>query len=227
VTNPLLAGKSFAHQAAQFSLAAPFVALLLGFCLTPALDRAGAEGTINVMSVRWALFGLNILLLVSSFVLGIYALTAIRKLGTKGLLVRSIVGVAASGIILFFIAGLFFAEPPAIRVAKRVTGTWVSKVSHPGTGWAHVRMELLPRGSARWQLTDGPAPMDLGGKWKILRQKDSPLLVLQIQFDKPPADAPQLTALAWAIEHVEESRLDLFTRDASGKRVLEIYTRAP
>ncbi|MCL2646158.1 MAG: hypothetical protein FWD61_04025 [Phycisphaerales bacterium] len=211
-------GKGFVYQAAQYSIAAPVVALGLGLCLTGALKESGDAGI--EWSARMALAVLNMAIITSGLIMGLVALAAVPKRGAKGLLVRGIVGVVLSGgilaLVLWTILGGMSLGP---AMAKRLVGNW-KETSGIGV------LRLHGDGTGVWEMQK-PMANTFPGKWKVLRQQDATKpLVLRFEFDKPPEFAPELKGMGWEIEHVEAGRLDLNGRDATGKQTMEIFTRS-
>jgi hypothetical protein len=86
-------GSYFARQAANFSLAAPFVAMAVNGC-----SREGVRGNrVGMMIVG----GIGILFIVSGFILGVIALVRTKRCGREGIFGKAIAGVCING---FFIA---------------------------------------------------------------------------------------------------------------------------
>ena len=98
---------SFARQAATASLAAPLVAMALGFLST----HAARGDRVATMVVTCTV----LLLILTGFVLGIVALVQTRKYGTRGILGKAVAGVCINGLLIGLI---LVALPAAINAAR-------------------------------------------------------------------------------------------------------------
>lgn len=83
------AKQSFVHQAARFSFWAPLTAVAIGF-FTSSFGQ----------TERLIIGGINLVLVLAGFVLGVVALFGIRRHGARGILAYSLCGVVLNGLIL-------------------------------------------------------------------------------------------------------------------------------
>jgi len=91
-------GWYFARQAANFSLAAPFVAMGVNGCSRGALQ----DNPVSMMIVG----GMGVLLIVSGFILGVIALGRTKKCGAEGIFGKAAWGVCING---FFIVSMLLS----------------------------------------------------------------------------------------------------------------------
>lgn len=82
----------FAYNAANLALALPLISTVITGALTPQLRSS--YGLVMTFA------GFTVTLLIA-FILGIYALASMRRLGTKRLLFRSLIGVVLSGFLIY------------------------------------------------------------------------------------------------------------------------------
>jgi hypothetical protein len=91
-------GWYFARQAANFSLAAPFVAMGVNGCSRGALQ----DNPVSMIIVG----GMSILLILSGFILGVIALGRTKKCGAEGIFGKAAWGVCING---FFIVSMLIS----------------------------------------------------------------------------------------------------------------------
>ncbi|HVT82762.1 MAG TPA: hypothetical protein VHM90_19145, partial [Phycisphaerae bacterium] len=169
---------------------------------------------------------LNLLLLAGSVLSGLIALCFVPKLGRKGILGRSVVGVLISSVFLAGAAYLFLMPSFASGVQKRITGNWYSTLSAPGMAKVHVKMALNTDGSASWELLDGPRPVVITGRWSVFSpSRTSVDMTLQIRFNAANPNFPGKDGLGWHIASSSETQLELSTNDAAGNPSREVYIR--
>jgi len=83
-------GWYFARQAANFSLAAPFIAMVLNWFSRDEVRRN--RGSMLIVG------GICMLLIVSGFILGVIALVRTKKCGREGIFGKAITGVCINGL---------------------------------------------------------------------------------------------------------------------------------
>jgi uncharacterized membrane protein YeaQ/YmgE (transglycosylase-associated protein family) len=120
--------ESIGVQAAKFSLYSPFAVLLLG-CATNAMRQGNAtqQGGVtpkDMAGVAVAMAWLNIVLMVAGLLAGLFALISMRRFGRKGILSRSLAGVAINGALVGVVIAIFWPMIAARGMADQLVGTW-------------------------------------------------------------------------------------------------------
>ncbi len=105
---PAPPAKSFAKQAATFSLFAPLVSFFIGIFLQPQVrgNRAG----MMILGL------LSTLLIIGGLILGIAALVSARRHGVQGVRGRAITGMCICGVLTLF---MLLSIPVMIRAVHR------------------------------------------------------------------------------------------------------------
>jgi hypothetical protein len=195
--------ESFGHQAAKFSLYAPIVALALGCVLNGALSKPSDDPSAG--TTRLALAAINLMLIIAGTILGVVALASMRKHGTRGILVRSIVGLFLNVGLLAMMASVFLFNPVA-GATSRIVGDWAGTLQPKGR-----QMDLhLAKDMSAQCIIHGEHPRSIAAHWAVLRDKDPAApywLILQIDAkDSPDGKAVNIK---WKITHIEPDTLSL------------------
>jgi hypothetical protein len=117
-------GYYFARQAANFSLAAPFMAMAVSGCSREAV-RSGNRVSMMIVG------GMGILLIVSGFIFGVIALYRTKKCGAEGIFGKAIAGVCINGffivtmLISFHVLTKYYVEwENDVQRQKQIQRTW-------------------------------------------------------------------------------------------------------
>jgi hypothetical protein len=89
-----LSGRSLAVEAARVSLGTPFAPLVLSSLLRKLFERLGLPLALPILLM---------VLCVCGFVLGLWALTTVRRHGTRGILIYGIGGVFFNGLLFIWL----------------------------------------------------------------------------------------------------------------------------
>jgi hypothetical protein len=218
----------FPYQAAQFALWGPLIVVGLNCLSSGALNTRPADfGNAQMTNVASFIIGIvSLLILLVSLIMAVIALAAIPRLGRKQLLSRSLVGMTIT-LLMVLAAGYYVYLLHSLpgHVAARVTGEWNTIVSSPSLGSAHLHMSLNTDGSARLQTLDGPNPVNITGRWRIVSQGATSRSILELKLDTALNTIPPASILGWQIDRVTDSQLDIVTTDDNGHEIREIYTR--
>jgi len=224
MTTTLETRKPFAYQAAKFALWAPVTVFFIGLVFRGAMENAqesGDQGTLK--AIGWIMISLGITLELTAAGLAIYALAAVRRLGAKGLLVRSIIGLALALIFLVSMTSLWMT-PQITHLRRTLVGNWKANATAPDGRSVTMLMGLRANGSASWETQGNEIDFKTTGDWQVSQTaKGLYLLTYQIQ-KSTPKDLP-VDKLTWGIGQLNATRAGLVERGADGKMVTVTYER--
>jgi hypothetical protein len=158
----------FAKQAALFCLLAPMVAI--------AMNVAAMKAVQDYAMGSMVIGGVSALFMLASPVFGVIALAGIRRHGTRGILVRSIIGIGlstvciASGVFVFLLASRgALPSPDDFTLRERLIGTWERRGRAPA-GETVSWMRLSTDGTFR-RLTTGGSVANFSGTWSVQNKR--------------------------------------------------------
>ncbi len=153
--------KPFAVQAAQFSLYAPIVAIVLGCITFGTREKQPTAGLI--------IGGTNALIILLGFVFGIVALFGMRKHGKEGILVRAIIGVVLNGLFLLSFVAVALAIFRGTNIRPQVVGSWT--MTKPAHGYnMDMNIDFADDGTFHWVTnfdTVPPRIAEIEGEWTL------------------------------------------------------------
>ena len=215
--------KAFAYQAAQFAFWGPIVGLGLGCGLNVVFAKPEYADRPEIRYAWLALAGINLMVGLGAVVLGIIAMTAIRKLGTKFILWRSIIGICLGLLILGAFAYFLTALESPGGVARRLVGEWNGKVPIASIEF-DMRLTLRDDQHATLVLSGNNRTIQVDGRWQLGLNRDTKKYLLGIKFD-PGQESALGSGTQWQIERITSDELVLLERRADGAMQSERFSR--
>jgi hypothetical protein len=201
-----------AEWAARLAVGLPMLAVVSLYCVNYLL--AGKEN--SAAYFKWYLWGVVAVLSVA-VVLGILALTGIKKRGPEGILLPSCIGIGLSLLFAGYLAYNDSFSNPVDRLSRLVTGEWQMKGQVANGPAAEQRLSLRPDGSATVTLILGQQSQSEKGQWKVLWDGSTKPAGLVISWD-PGTDARLGKGALWVITGVEKDRLILEMKEGDRMR---------
>jgi hypothetical protein len=202
----------FAEWAARLAVGLPMLAVVSLYCVKYLL--VGNENSATYF--KWYLWGM-MAVLGAAVVLGIVALTGIKKRGPEGILLPSCIGIGLSLLLggYMWYTGSFTS--PAERLTQQMVGEWQMKGQVVNGPAVEQRLALRADGSATVTATVGQQTQSMTGQWKVLWDGSAKPAGLIIGWD--PGNDPKLGKGAlWLVVDLKADRLTLEVREGDRAR---------
>jgi hypothetical protein len=200
----------FGQQAARFSLYVPLTVIII---------RLFTYGNMNQAGVAITVTSINVLLVIAGFFLGIFALFSMRRYGSKGILVRAILGILINGVL--FVAVLLILVPPILagQVRQKVVGHWQLR-TQPDSSFTQCDISFNQDGTYHLQGVTGGTSISVGGKWSF--DENRVIAVNLDHVDKGDPNAVGKQILLGKVSEADAHHLSLTT-----DKGVESYDRIP